>query len=119
MASVRDTLLAMGNKAGKPKHKPLPLQLRAARERQGMSQERLGELTGMTGVTIGRIEKGKQNWTQEFLQEAAAALNVHWSDLLPPDPNSILALWGLVPEADRERAKSAIMLFAIAKTKAA
>jgi transcriptional regulator with XRE-family HTH domain len=109
----------MGNKAGKPKHKPLPLQLKAARDRLGMSQERLGELTGMTGVTIGRIEKGKQNWTQEFLQEAAAALNIHWADLLPPDPNSILALWALVPESERERAKSAMLIFAAEKTRAA
>lgn len=104
---------AMGNKAGKPKHSPLPLRLRDARKRLDMSQEQLGELTGMTGVTIGRIEKGKQNWTQDFLQEAAAVLGVHWVDLLPADHNSILAIWALVGPEDREVAQGQLMQFAL------
>ncbi|WP_395443602.1 helix-turn-helix domain-containing protein [Caulobacter sp. UC70_42] len=87
------SFVGMGNKPGKPKNKPLPLRLREARKRLDMSQERLGELTEMTGVTIGRIEKGQQNWTQDFLQQAARALNVHWIELLPAEPNSLLDLW--------------------------
>lgn len=65
------------------KHRPLPLQLRPYRERLEMTQAELGELLGHSDATIGRIENGKQNWNQEFLQEAARVLRCHWFELLP------------------------------------
>lgn len=67
----------------KLRHRPLPLLLEPHRRRLGWSQVKLAELTEVSDATIVRIEAGEQNWKQEFLQRAAAALGVHWLDLLP------------------------------------
>lgn len=93
---------AMGKKSGKPKNKPLALRLAQLRERRGnMSQARLAELVDMSDATVGRIEAGIQNWTQDFLQEAAKALGVHWIELLPAEPNSLLDLWSHLTEDEQ------------------
>lgn len=70
-------------KREKLRHRPLPLLLKPHRDRLGWSQAKLAEMTDMSDASIVRIEKGDQNWTQEFLQEAALQLGVHWLDLLP------------------------------------
>lgn len=70
-------------KKDKLRHRPLPLRLEPFRKRLGWSQAKLAEMTDMSDASIVRIEKGEQNWTQEFLQEAALQLGVHWLDLLP------------------------------------
>lgn len=78
----------MGKKSKKErklKYRPLPLLLAARREELGLSQERLAEKLGVSDATVNRIEKGKQNWNQEFLQNAAAILGCHWFELLPLD----------------------------------
>ncbi len=40
----------------------------------------------MTFVNIGRIERGEQPYTQDFLEAAAEALNASVVDLLTVDP---------------------------------
>lgn len=69
-------------KPKKPKQ-PLPLLLKPHRERRGWSQVKLAEEMGWSDASVVRAEKGKQNWSQEFLQDAARALEIHWWELLP------------------------------------
>lgn len=90
-------LSGMGKKKKKQKlkHRPLPLLLKPLRKRMKLSQAELGEKLGVSDATINRIEKGKQNWNQEFLQDAAAVLGCHWFDLLPL-------------EAERDRARAVL-----------
>lgn len=107
-------LLGMGKKKkAKLKHRPLPLRLAEYREAKGWSQAEMADHINASDVTISRIEGGKQNWNQEFLQEAAKVLGVHWLDLLPlPGLDTILDIWAQIPEHERSRALSALKLFA-------
>ena len=81
------------------KHRPLPLLLRAKRESRDWTQADLAERMGVSDATVGRVENGKQNWTQDFLQEAAKVFGCHWLDLLPL-------------EEDRARARDMLRLIA-------
>lgn len=88
----------MGNRARPhPKPQPIKLFLREWRQyRDGMTQERLAEAIGTTKATISRIESGKQNWDQEFLQLAAKVLSCDPQDLIVRDPTKPDALWSVV-----------------------
>jgi transcriptional regulator with XRE-family HTH domain len=83
----------------KLKHPPLPLLLKPRRNAKGWTQEELAHRMGVSDATIVRVEQGKQNWKQEFLQEAARVLECHWLDLLPL-------------EEDRARARDMLRLIA-------
>lgn len=104
----------MGKKSKKEKlkHRPLPLRLAPMRSQFNWSQAELGDRLDSSDVSIGRIEGGKQNWNQEFLQEAARVLGVHWLDLLPlPGTGTVLDIWAEIPVHERERALSALRIF--------
>ncbi len=106
--------LGMGKKKmqEKLKHRPLPLRLGVHRGQFRWSQAELGDRLETSDVSIGRIEGGKQNWNQEFMQEAARVLGVHWLDLLPlPGTGTILDIWAEIPPHERERALAALRLF--------
>lgn len=67
--------------------------IRAWREYRGLSLRKFaGLLESSPGVplmshaNIGRIEKGEQPYTQDFLEAAARALEVEPADLLTKDP---------------------------------
>ena len=107
--------MGMGKKAKKEKlkHKPLPLRTALHRASHGWSQAVLADWLDTSDVSIGRIEAGKQNWNQEFLQEAARILGVHWLDLLPlPALGTVLDVWAEIPAHERERALAALRIFA-------
>lgn len=83
-----------------PRHRPhfkpqrQPTFLRAWREHRGMNQERFVEaLDELTGYTLSisqlsRIETGKQEWSQDFLEAAATILQCDIPDLLRIDPKA-------------------------------
>lgn len=56
--------------------------VRAKREKMGVSQERLGELTGFHRTYVGMVERGEKNITILNLQRFAKALGVHVRDLI-------------------------------------
>lgn len=62
------------------------LLLRQWRERRGLSLRELGERTGVSYVTIARIEAGTMSPTVTTLEKLAAALGVSVRDLFPPEP---------------------------------
>lgn len=56
--------------------------IRAERARQKLTQERLGELTGLDRKTINRIEQGAHATSVDHLLLIADVLNVPLSDLV-------------------------------------
>ncbi len=60
-------------------HRQVGSLLRFLRRTRGLSQERLGELSGIHATNIGRIERGEAEATLETLVALAVALE------LPPD----------------------------------
>lgn len=58
--------------------------IKEAREKARLTQEQLGEMLGVTGVTIMRYEKGQRQPRFEQIEAIAAALNVSFVDLFDP-----------------------------------
>ena len=55
--------------------------IRNYRTRQGLSQEKLAEMSGCHPTYIGQLERGEKNATLESIEKIAAALNVSLSKL--------------------------------------
>jgi HTH-type biofilm formation transcriptional regulator len=62
------------------------LLLRAWRERRGYSLRELGERSGVSYVTIAKIEAGTMSPTVNTLEKLAAALDIRARDLFPSIP---------------------------------
>jgi XRE family transcriptional regulator, regulator of sulfur utilization len=62
--------------------KTLGRRIRERRKKAGLSQEKLGEITGLHRNLIGLIERGETNPTTMNLQKVAKALGTTMSDLL-------------------------------------
>ena len=58
--------------------------VRRIREKKGLSQERLAEISGFSQQYISGLEKGDRNPTVITVYELAAALRVSHMDLLRP-----------------------------------
>jgi transcriptional regulator with XRE-family HTH domain len=55
--------------------------LRALRKQRGLTQERLGELSGLSGKFIGEVERGEKSISLDSLYQVAIALDVRLRDL--------------------------------------
>ena len=55
--------------------------IRNYRTAQGLSQERLAELSGTHHTYIGQIERGEKNATVESIEKISSALNLPLSEL--------------------------------------
>ncbi|BCH19087.1 helix-turn-helix transcriptional regulator [Mesorhizobium sp. L-2-11] len=58
---------------------------RRIREKAGLTQEQLAEISGFSQQYISGLEKGKRNPTIVTLYELAQALRVSHTDLVRPD----------------------------------
>jgi len=67
--------------------------MRAIREQQGLSLERLAELMGdtITVTQLSRLERGENQMTQTRLRQVADALGVHPADILGFDEGGLSA----------------------------
>ena len=61
--------------------KVLGQRIRNYRTAQGLSQEKLAELSGFHPTYIGQIERGEKNATIESIEKISAALNISLSKL--------------------------------------
>jgi transcriptional regulator with XRE-family HTH domain len=62
----------------------MTLRLRTWRERRGWSLRELGERSGVSYVTLQRIEAGAMSPTVATLEKVANALGIVVRDLFPP-----------------------------------
>ena len=58
--------------------------VRRIRQRKGLTQEQLAEISGFSQQYISGLEQGRRNPTVVTLYELAAALGVSHSDLVRP-----------------------------------
>ena len=95
------------------KPKLRPIFLRQWREYRGLTQKQLAESIGMTHPTIGRIECGKQPYSQAILEAVADRLSTDVASLLmrnPGDPDAIWSIWDQAKPGERR------MIMDIART---
>lgn len=74
-------------KPHQPARSILAENLRAARRRLGISQEKLAELAGLHRTYIGSVERGERNISVDNIEHLAKALNLTVSALLDEDKN--------------------------------
>ncbi len=82
--------------------------IRNYRNQQGLSQEKLAELSGCHPTYIGQLERGEKNATLESIEKIAVALNIPLSTLFEK----------LGGEEDNDRVPLKCYEFLSAKTKA-
>ena len=71
----------MGERAVKHVRKFLGQRLRALRKEHGLSQERLGERSGLSGKFIGEVERGEKSISIDSLYHVSVALDIPLRDL--------------------------------------
>src|SRR6059058_838169 len=74
-------LVPMTERAVKHVRKFLGQRLRALRKQRALSQERLGERSGLSGKFIGEVERGEKSISLDSLYHVATALEVPLRDL--------------------------------------
>jgi XRE family transcriptional regulator, regulator of sulfur utilization len=65
-----------------PRHAAFGLALRTLRLQQGLSQEALGELAGLSGNYVGDTERGERNISLRILWGLADGLGLPASEIL-------------------------------------
>lgn len=77
------------------------------REHRGLTQEQVADRVGIAATTWGRIENGKSPYSQDFLEEAAYALNCEPWDLLNRDPSKEGEVYDLMRHLDEAQKREA------------
>jgi transcriptional regulator with XRE-family HTH domain len=81
--------------------------LREWRKHRGVTQEGLADRIGIDRTIVSKIENGKLDYHQHFLEAVAYALMCEPADLLmrdPTAPEAIWSIWERIPPADRPKA---------------
>ena len=89
----------MSERAVKHVRKFLGQRLRALRKQRALSQERLGEHSGLSGKFIGEVERGEKSISVDSLYRVAAALEVPLRQLTDVQSSKQSHVPG--PEAER------------------
>jgi transcriptional regulator with XRE-family HTH domain len=71
----------MGERAVKHVRKFLGQRLRALRKQRALSQERLGDRSGLSGKFIGEVERGEKSISIDSLYRVSVALEIPLRDL--------------------------------------
>ena len=71
----------MGERAVKHVRKFLGQRLRALRKQHALSQEKLGEKSGLSGKFIGEVERGEKSISIDSLYHVAVALDIPLREL--------------------------------------
>lgn len=96
--------------------KKQPNHLRAWREFRQLTQEQLAEAVGTTPGVLSLLENGKRSISLKWLLRLAPHLGTTPGILLDHDPNdldnSILEIWGRVPDGEKRQAREILTTFA-------
>ena len=76
----------MADRAVRHVRKFLGQRLRALRKERGLSQERLGDRSGLSGKFIGEVERGEKSISIDSLYHVAVALEIPLADLTDVRP---------------------------------
>lgn len=79
----------------------IPNFLKQWRDHRGLTQEKLGEMAGLTSSSISQIEHGKQGFSAESFLALCKALNCTPAELLAHDPSRPDSFWPLFQIAER------------------
>lgn len=71
----------MGDRAVKHVRKFLGQRLRALRKQRSLSQEKLGDRSGLSGKFIGEVERGEKSISIDSLYRVSVALEIPLRDL--------------------------------------
>jgi XRE family transcriptional regulator, regulator of sulfur utilization len=71
----------VGERAVKHVRKFLGQRLRALRKQHGLSQEKLGERSGLSGKFIGEVERGEKSISIDSLYHVSVALDIPMREL--------------------------------------
>lgn len=74
------------------------------RKHFGLSVEKLGEMSGISGSMISQLERGKTTYTQNTLEALARAMNLQPWQLLACGPDENQELWRVVMNRSDHRA---------------
>jgi len=77
----KEILLDVTGRAVRHVRKFLGQRLRALRKQRGLSQERLGDRSGLSGKFIGEVERGEKSISIDSLYHVAVALDVPLREL--------------------------------------
>jgi transcriptional regulator with XRE-family HTH domain len=81
--------------------------IREWRKYRGLTQEQLAGRLDVDRTTISKIESGKQEYSQHFLEVTAYALRCEPADLImrdPTQPSAIWSIWDSIPDAEKPKA---------------
>ncbi len=87
----------MAERAVRHVRKFLGQRLRALRKQRGLSQERLGERSGLSGKFIGEVERGEKSISIDSLYRVSVALEIPLRDLTDVRERNV------VPSEEAER----------------
>src|SRR5207247_4788165 len=76
----------MGERAVKHVRKFLGQRLRALRKQRALSQERLGDRSGLSGKFIGEVERGEKSISIDSLYRVSVALEIPLRELTDVRP---------------------------------
>ncbi len=94
ISTVSSYTLAMNDPARDPLYKTFGELVRLHRERQeGLTQEMLGHLVGLSRTSITNIEKGRQHVALHQVFDLADALKVQPEALLPRRGQGVTSSW--------------------------
>lgn len=77
------------------------------RRYRGLTQEQLAARLEVDRTTVSKIEGGKQEYSQGFLEATAQALRCEPADLImrnPTQPSAIWSIWDSIPDAEKPKA---------------
>lgn len=83
-----------------PRQKPLRRTfLRQWREHRNLTQDQAADRMGIDRSLLSKVENGKAQYNQAFLEAAAMAYSCEPSDLLIRNPKDKSAIWSLIDSA--------------------
>lgn len=89
--------------------------LKEWRKHRQLTQEQLADRLDVDRTIISKVERGKLQYSQGFLEAAAEALMCEPADLIVRDPTTVEGIWTIwdtIPEHERERALTILKTFA-------
>lgn len=88
--------------------------LKEWRKHRQLTQEQLAARLDVDRTIVSKIERGKLQYSQGFLEAAADALMCEPADLIvrdPTTPERIWSIWDNIPDHEREHALAILKTF--------